>query len=61
MLHLLGSTLVRPDRDQLSGAVEVDGTLIDGTEPGLAGRRARTPACRREGNPSDETVRPASA
>jgi transposase-like protein len=41
MLHRLRSVLVRPGRDRLAGAVEVDETFIGGEEPGLAGGRAR--------------------
>jgi len=40
MLHRLRSVLVRPGRDRLSGAVEVDETYIGGHEPWLAGGRA---------------------
>jgi transposase-like protein len=41
MLHRLRSVLVRPGRDRLSGAVEVDETYIGGLESGLSGGRAR--------------------
>ena len=41
MLHRLRSVLVRPGRDLLSGTVQVDETYIGGTEPGLAGGRAK--------------------
>jgi transposase-like protein len=41
MLHRLRSVLVRPGRDLLTGAVEVDETFIGGEEPGLRGGRAR--------------------
>ena len=41
MLHRLRSVLVRPGRDRLSGAVEVDETYIRGQEPGLRGGRAK--------------------
>ena len=33
--------LVRPDRERLSGKVEVDETYIGGAEPGLSGGRAQ--------------------
>jgi transposase-like protein len=41
MLHRLRSVLVRPGRERLAGAVEVDDTYIGGLEPGLPGGRAR--------------------
>jgi len=41
MLHRLGSVLVRPGRDRLTGTVEVDETYIGGEEPGLRGGRAK--------------------
>jgi transposase-like protein len=41
MLHRLRSVLVRPGRDRLAGAVEVDETYIGGDEPGLRGGRAK--------------------
>jgi len=41
MLHRLRSVLVRPEREQLAGTVEVDETFIGGQEPGLRGGRAR--------------------
>ncbi|MBK1725370.1 IS1595 family transposase, partial [Thiocystis violacea] len=41
ILHRLRSVLVRPDRDRLSGMVEVDETYIGGQEPGLPGGRAQ--------------------
>lgn len=40
MLHRLRSVLVRPGRDRLDGAVEVDETHMGGFESGLAGGRA---------------------
>jgi transposase-like protein len=40
MLHRLRSVLVRPGRDRLAGAVEVDETYIGGFEAGLPGGRA---------------------
>jgi transposase-like protein len=41
MLHRLRSVLVRPGRERLAGAVEVDDTYIGGVESGLPGGRAR--------------------
>ena len=41
MLHRLRSVLVRPERDRLTGTVEVDETYIGGEEPGLRGGRAK--------------------
>ena len=41
ILHRLRSVLVRPDRERLSGKVEVDETYIGGVEPGLSGGRAQ--------------------
>jgi transposase-like protein len=41
MLHRLRAVLVRPDRELLSGTVEVDETFIGGQEPGLRGGRAK--------------------
>lgn len=38
-LHKLRRAMVRPDRDQLAGQIEVDETYVGGTEPGLGGRR----------------------
>jgi transposase-like protein len=41
LLHRLRSSLVRPGRERLSGAVQVDETDIGGVEPGLTGGRAK--------------------
>ncbi len=38
-LHKLRRAMVRPDRDQLSGDVEVDETYLGEEEPGITGRR----------------------
>lgn len=40
MLHKLRAAMVRPERDQLSGLVEVDETYIGGERPGRVGRGA---------------------
>lgn len=40
MLHKLRAATVRPDRDKLSGIVEVDETYIGGAKPGKRGRGA---------------------
>jgi hypothetical protein len=39
-LHKLRRAMVRPDRDRLSGIVEVDETYIGGEKPGKRGRGA---------------------
>jgi transposase-like protein len=41
MLHRLRSALVRPGRERLSGVVEVDETVMGGTEAALSGGRCR--------------------
>ena len=41
MLHPVRAVLAGPDREQLSGTVEVDETFIGGEEPGLRGGRAK--------------------
>jgi transposase-like protein len=41
LLHRLRSVLVRPGRERLGGAVEVDESYFGGDEPGLRGGRAR--------------------
>lgn len=41
MLHRIRSALIRPGRERLGGAVEVDETTFGGEEPGLIGGRAR--------------------
>jgi transposase-like protein len=40
-LHKLRRAMVVPERDLLSGDVEVDETFVGGAEPGLSGGRAR--------------------
>jgi transposase-like protein/rubredoxin len=42
MLHRLRSVLVRPGRERLRGAVEVDESYFGGEEPGRRGGRARS-------------------
>jgi len=42
MLHKLRRAMVRPDRDRLSGIVEVDETYVGGDEPGVRGRETHT-------------------
>jgi transposase-like protein len=41
-LHKLRRAMVRPDRDQLSGWVEVDETFVGGLEEGVAGRQTES-------------------
>ena len=41
MLHKLRRAMVRPGREQLSGEIEVDGTLIGGLRPGNPSRQAK--------------------
>ena len=43
-LHKLRRAMVRPDRDQLSGSVEVDEMYLGEEEPGIRGRRTITRA-----------------
>jgi hypothetical protein len=43
-LHKLRYAMVRPDRDQLEGAVEVDETWIGGAEQGVFGRQTNSKA-----------------
>lgn len=43
-LHKLRRAMVRPDRDRLSGRVEVDETYLGGLEEGLYGRQIRNKA-----------------
>jgi hypothetical protein len=38
-LHKLRRAMVRPDRDRLSGWIEVDETLVGGAEEGVSGRQ----------------------
>lgn len=38
-LHKLRRAMIRPDRDRLSGWVEVDETLVGGLEEGMSGRQ----------------------
>ena len=42
LLHKLRRAMVRPDRDRLSGWVEVDETYLGGLEEGVRGRRRKT-------------------
>lgn len=41
LLHKLRRAMVRPDRDQLRGVVEVDEVFIGGPRPGITGRGAQ--------------------
>jgi transposase-like protein len=43
-LHKLRRAMVRPDRDRLTGRVEVDETYVGGVHPGRRGRQAQTKA-----------------
>ena len=43
-LHKLRHAMVRPDRDQLEGTVEVDEAWVGGVEPGVFGRQTTTKA-----------------
>jgi hypothetical protein len=43
-LHKLRHAMVRPDRDQLEGTVEVDEAWVGGVEPGVFGRQSTTKA-----------------
>jgi len=43
-LHKLRRAMVRPDRDRLSGWVEVDETMVGGLEEGVAGRQTESKA-----------------
>ena len=44
LLHKLRRAMLRPDRDRLSGTVEVDETFIGGLEEGVSGRQTNTKA-----------------
>lgn len=44
IVHKLRRAMVRPDRDLLSGLVEVDETYVGGEEKGVAGRQTHTKA-----------------
>ena len=43
-LHKLRHAMVRPDRDQLEGVIEVDEAWVGGVEPGVFGRQSTTKA-----------------
>src|SRR6266404_8090284 len=43
-LHKLRRAMIRPDRDRLSGWVEVDETMVGGLEEGVAGRETESKA-----------------
>lgn len=42
MLHRFRTAMVRPGRDRLAGAVEVDESYVGGTEKGVRGRQTNT-------------------
>lgn len=44
MLHKLRRAMIRPDRDRLSGRVEVDESYVGGKEEGVHGRQTETKA-----------------
>lgn len=43
-MHKLRRAMVRPERDKLSGLVEVDETYVGASEPGMDGRRVESKA-----------------
>jgi len=48
-LHNLRRAMVRPDRDRLTGPVEVDETYLAGLEEGVRGRQTESEALWRSG------------
>ena len=42
MLHRFRTAMVRPDRERLTGLVEVDETYVGGVEAGVDGRETET-------------------